>query len=461
MQTILWFRRDLRVDDNKLLAVDVKKVLPIFIFDINILSNLNRDDHRVTFIFNMVLKLKEELKKVGLNLAIFYAKPLDVFKYLKTLGFDSAFASFDYDSYARRRDKELLEIIDLRLINDCYLLDHANFLKDDGLPYKVFTQFYKKSQLFFNESNYLEYKYIKKDLYNFDFEHIIEIKDTILIKKPILLDSIGFDCSKLGEKKSKEFPKKMLLEFKEKIDSYKENRDFLDKNHTSKLSVHLRFGTISIREVVRVIKEWEKEGLKIEPFFRELFWREFYAYILCHFPDSEHKNFLDLKIDWENDEKKLRAYLNGECGVPIVDAAIRELNSTGEMHNRARMIVASFLTKNLHIDWRIGESFFANKLFDYDAASNVGSWQWASSTGTDAQPYFRIFNPYIQAKKFDSNAEYIKRFVPELKDVPNSVLFCEDALFEKKIDNYPKPIIRHAISSKRALELFKKASSNR
>ncbi len=457
MKTILWFRRDLRLEDNKLLSVNAKEALPIFIFDTNILSKLKNDDHRVTFIFQKVIELKNSLRLTGLDLALFFGTPKAVFEYLKSIGFGEVYSSFDYDSYAKERDIEVSKIIDSYSINDCYLLEHKEVLKDDGSPYRVFTPFYKKVQSFFNESNYLRYEPLSKKVMEFDFEHILDFSGAGLIKKPIALDSIGFESSHLGLEKSKESPQKLLKDFKDGVQEYAENRDFLDIDATSKLATHLRFGTISPREIVRTLKEWQSDGLEIEPFFRQLIWREFFAYILYHFPHSEKENFQPLNIKWENDESKLEAWKSGNTGVPIVDAAMRELESTGDMYNRARMITASFLTKDLHIDWRLGEAYFAQKLFDYDAASNVASWQWASSTGTDAQPYFRVFNPYLQSKKFDINGSYIKKYVPELKDVPLQILFDEDKLFSTRIDSYPKPIVRHKIEAQKSIEVFKLA----
>lgn len=457
MKQILWFRRDLRATDHKLLTTTAHEVLPIFIFDPQLLDSLPKNDHRVTFIFEHVLHLKRSLCERGLNLAVFHGKPIEVFQYLARFDIQSIQASPDYDSYARNRDQQAGEIIPLQHLNDNYLINPDDHLKNDGTPYKVFTPFYKKLLERWNESCETEYASTSPELFPFDYEGIIRIDPQgVLFKDPLEPSSISFQESSPGKEWAKQTPKQLFEDFQIKLNNYAEKRDCLDENLTSKMSVHLRFGTISVRQLVRTLQKWKQEGFQTEPFFRQLIWREFFAYILYHFPHSEQENFQPINVEWENDEKKFDLWKQGQTGVPIIDAAMRELNTTGYMHNRARMITASFLTKDLHIDWRWGERYFAEKLFDYDAASNIGSWQWAASTGTDAQPYFRVFNPYLQAKKFDPEGVYIKRYVQELKDAPASFLHQESKLQQYGLPGYPPPIITHKTEAQRSIERFKK-----
>ncbi|MBD3808411.1 MAG: deoxyribodipyrimidine photo-lyase, partial [Epsilonproteobacteria bacterium] len=401
MKQILWFRRDLRLDDNAILAHAKGEVLPIFIFDTDILSSLSKDDKRVTFIYQSVLKLKNSLRSIGLDLAIFYGKPKDIFQKLKNIGFKNALCSVDNDSYAIQRDKEIEEILKIERFSDSFLIRPEDHLKKDGSPYRVFTPFYKSLSPIWESARIGEYipsKSIK--LFDFDYSNIPSLEDMGFRKQnlPIFLN---------------QDPRVVLKEFLPKLKNYKKNRDFWSIDATSKMSIFLRFGLISPRQIFNLLKGSDGS----DDYIRELFWREFYNYILYHFPKSEFENFLDINPKWQNDEKVFEKWKTGQTGVPIIDAAMRYLNQTGLMHNRLRMITASFLTKNLLIDWKWGEKYFAQKLLDYEASSNIGSWQWAASTGADAAPYFRIFNPYIQSAKFDPDAIFIKQIIPELKNL--------------------------------------------
>ncbi len=440
MKQILWFRRDLRVRDNPSLSVK-GEVFPLFIFDKNILQPLSKQDKRVSFVWFYLKKLKSDLLKIGLNLHILYGDPLEIFCKLKEAGFEKVYASGDYDSYAIKRDKEVSDVISFERLKDTYIFDPDQIKKDDGSPYLVFTPFYQKVKFIYSPSYHLEYlcNSNEKTQVQYDIKSIESLSD------------IYFEDSNISPLS----PYDKLKIFKDKINSYSKDRDFLNIDSTSHLGVDLRFGTISIREVLRTLIQWKSEGLEVEPFFRQLIFREFYAHLLYHFNNLEKVNYR-YKIHYINDEEKFIKFSNGETGVPIVDASIRELLATGNMHNRARMVVASFLTKDLHIDWRWGEDFFANYLMDFDKSSNVLSWQWCAGTGIDPQPYFRIFNPYSNSKKFDPDGSYIKHWLPQLKDIPSEYLHSEKYLLNTKLFDYPKPIVIHSQAREKFFDIIEK-----
>lgn len=442
MKQILWFRRDLRITDSALLQYAKDEVLPIFIFDKNILGSLPKDDKRVSFIYESVLNLKRELQSLGLDLAIFYDEPLNVFKTLSK-DFDEVLCSIDFDTYAIKRDIEVEKILPLKRFNDSFILNPNEHLKADKTPYKVFTPFYKSLNLITQSSSIEEYKRNEKlKLANFDY------------RKVISLEELGFKKQELPSFLYKD-ARDLLKEFLLKIDDYQVDRDFFYKDATSKLSVHLRFGLISPKEIFNIVKKSNVNDYEF--FIRELFWREFYNYILFHFPNSQSENFNGINISWNENEDDFQKWCEGKTGVPIIDAAMIHLNKTGLMHNRLRMIVASFLTKNLFIDWKKGEKYFALKLLDYEVSSNIGSWQWAASTGADAAPYFRIFNPYTQSSKFDKDGLFIKSIIKELEEVDPKLFHIENALSSNLFYNYPKSIVDISLSRKRAIENFKRA----
>lgn len=447
MRRILWFRRDLRVKDNPLLSYE-GEVLPIFIFDKNILGELKSDDRRVSFIFHYVCKLKEELQKIGLDLKVFYAQPQEVFKHLLTSEFDEVLASGDYDSYAKKRDIDISHMIKFKYINDTYIFKPKEVVKDDSTPYLVFTPFYKKAREILKNKNIDEVMPSKQSLIDEDYDGITEIKEAMLSKLPLEIESIGFKEVEIEIRP----PYDKLSEFKNKIASYKEKRDFFSIDATSKLSVDLRFGTIGIREVLRFL--FDLKDVDVEPFIRQLIFRDFYAYLLFHMPRVENENFR-YKFNGINDHKKFELFCTARTGVPIIDAGVRELLQSGNMHNRVRMIVSSFFTKNLLLPWQWGESFFAKHLLDYDKASNVLSWQWSAGTGVDPQPYFRIFNPYVQSKKYDKDALYIKKYLSELKDIEPKEIHNEEFLLNADIKGYQRPMVKYKESSKNALNYFK------
>ena len=422
---LFWFRRDLRLIDNHGLYEALQSelpVLPIFIFDTNILDKLeNKEDKRVDFIFQALEKLNEYLEKQGKSIQIFYGKPLEIYQKLtEKYNIESVFCNEDYEPYAIKRDQEIKDFLASKNINFYQFKDQVIFQKDeitkaDGKPYTVYTPYSKQWLLKFNDQN-LEFFASEKKL-----ENLLNIE-----KQNITLENIGF-------KKTNylfENPKINL----EILEKYQETRDF-PTLETSQISVHLRFGTISTRKLVKTACK-----LNDNTYLKELIWREFFMQILWHFPKVIHHSFKEKydNIAWENNEELFQKWCEGKTGYPIVDAGMRELNETGLMHNRVRMVCASFLTKHLLTDWRIGEAYFAEKLMDYDLSANNGNWQWSAGSGCDAAPYFRVFNPEEQQKKFDPKFIYIKKWVKE---------FGTSA--------YPKPIIEHKFARERALKRYK------
>jgi len=426
---IFWFRRDLRLWDNAALWNALKsgsEVLPIFIFDRDILDHLtNKRDARILFIHQEVSRLKSELEKFGSSLKIFYGKPQEVFKeILNDYNVKTVFANRDYEPYGQNRDKEIYKLlktqgVDFEDSKDHVIFEKDEILKDDKKPYTIFTPYANKWKKAINDF-YLK-SYPSED-YQKNFLRCLPFS----LPK---LAEIGFEDFDFAF-----FPKRKInLEI---ISQYASNRDFPAIKGTSRLSLHLRFGTVSIRQLCRIAI------VKSEKWLDELIWRDFYQMIIFHFPHSATSSFKPQynKILWSNDSQDFQKWCEGKTGYPIVDAGMRELNATGFMHNRVRMVVASFLSKHLLIDWRLGEKYFAEKLLDYDLASNVGGWQWVVGSGCDGTPYFRIFNPQSQAERFDPEEKYIKKWIPELKT-----------------EKYPKPIIDHKMARLRCLEVFSKA----
>jgi deoxyribodipyrimidine photo-lyase len=427
---IFWFRRDLRIEDNKGLFEALQNnlpVLPIFIFDESILDQLPKDDARVTFIHDLLSKINTQLQAYGKSLAVFYGEPLMVIKKLVAENeIDTLFANRDYEPYARKRDKVVYEFLQSKNIafksyKDQVIFEKSEVTKDDGLPYVVYTPYSKKWKENFKKTKFEFYP--SETLLTQFCEH----------KYPFLsLSDIGFKPSDI-KVTSYDISKNL-------IQNYEATRNFPALNKTSFLGAYLRFGAVSIRGMIAKATQ-EKN----ETFWNELIWREFFMQILWHFPHTNTQSFKPKydAIQWNNNEIDFKNWCEGKTGYPFVDAGMRELNATGHMHNRVRMIVASFLCKHLLIDWRWGETYFAQKLLDYEQASNVGNWQWAAGSGVDAAPYFRIFNPTEQIKKFDKDLKYIKKWVPELEDL-----------------SYPKPIVEHKFARERCLKVYKEAVGN-
>jgi deoxyribodipyrimidine photo-lyase len=442
VKQILWFRRDLRIEDSALLFYAKDEVLPIFIFDKNILEKLPSDDKRVSFIYKSVFDLKNKLKSIGLDLAIFYGDPKDIFeKLLLKDRFNSVLCSCDFDSYAKKRDLMIETLIPMQRYYDSFLIHPSNALKADKTPYKVFTPFYKSLKPLYESGTIVEYERSKNlRLIGFDYDSYPTLENLGFQKQtlPDFLEKDGFE---------------LLDEFKSKIEDYQKDRDYFYKDATSKLSTHLRFGLISPKQIFNKVRFLESADF----FIRELFWREFYNYILYHFPKSEHENFNGKVIKWNENKEYFKAWCEGNTGVPIIDAAMRHLNETGTMHNRLRMVVASFLTKNLFLPWQWGEEYFALKLLDYEASSNIGSWQWGASTGADSVPYFRVFNPYSQSEKFDKEGIFIKYVLKELQSSESKLFHKENGVQANLFINYPNSIVDIKRSREEAIQRFKHA----
>ncbi|MEP7195665.1 MAG: deoxyribodipyrimidine photo-lyase [Saprospiraceae bacterium] len=434
--TAFWFRRDLRLSDNAGLMHALKSGNPVqcfFIYDKNILDLLSsKSDARVQFIQHRISLLKEELQVYGSDLICTIDTPDQAWNtWIQKYSIKRIFCNKDYEPYAKERDQRIHHLaiknnIIFSQFKDHLIFESEEIRKSDSLPYTVFTA-YKKAcfkKLISNNSEIQNSYFLK----SYPTEKYFNNFNKLIYTKEITLEEIGFCQTEII------IPAIQLSEFS--INNYHLTRDYPNKSGTSRLGIHFRFGTISIREYFVMAAKFN------EMFLIELLWREFYSSILQAFPNVVVDCFKNKynKIEWRNNEKEFQLWCNGKTGIPLVDAGIRELNTTGFMHNRVRMITASFLVKNLLIDWRWGEAYFAEKLLDYDLASNNGGWQWVAGCGTDAAPYFRIFNPYIQQKKFDPEFEYIKSWIPEFGS-----------------SNYPEPIVELSSSAKRCIQAYKKA----
>ena len=434
----------MRLQDNAGLYHALKSghpVLPIFIFDTEILDALeDRKDARVTFIHQAVSALKKELESMGSSLIVKYGKPIDIWQQISTeYNIKTVYTNHDYEPYAIARDEAVrvflsAKNIELHSYKDHVIFEKNEVVKDDGLPYTVFTPYSKKwrkkmlsrMSVFVNEQNNEEAVsyYLKSYPSEKYFNNFYPSPPLLHLK----LSDINFEKSDII------FPQKEIAQGL--IKKYDETRNFPAINGTSRLGIHFRFGTISIRKKAR------KALLLNDTYLNELIWRDFYAQILSHFPHVVTNAFRAKyeAVEWRNKEEDFEKWCAGKTGYPIVDAGMRELNTTGYMHNRVRMITASFLTKHLLIDWRWGEAYFAKKLLDFDLASNSGGWQWAAGCGTDAAPYFRIFNPTSQQQKFDKEFEYIKKWLPEFGT-----------------PDYPQPMVEHKFARERCLKTYKEA----
>jgi len=429
--TIFWFRRDLRLEDNIGLfsaLSENKNVLPIFIFDIEILEHLPKNDARVTFIYESLDGIKSKLQKKGKNISIYNGKPIDILKDLiKKYSIIKVYTNHDYEPYAQERDQEIKQLlqeykIEFKTYKDQVFFETNEIVKADGKPYLVYTPYKNKWKETFRARKLEQFpseKLLENCIADFDFQ-ALNLKD------------LGFETSNI-----KVLPYKATPGL---IEDYENTRNFPAlKNGTSKTAPHLRFGTVSIRKLLR-----RAIAQKNEIFWSELIWREFFMQILWHFPHTQHKAFKPKydRIEWRNNESEFERWKTGTTGYPLVDAGMRELNETGYMHNRVRMLVSSFLCKHLLIDWRWGEAYFAEKLLDYEMSSNIGNWQWVAGTGVDAAPYFRIFNPTTQIEKFDKKHIYIRKWVTDIDEL-----------------TYPQPMVDHKMARERCLTTYKKAVS--
>jgi len=425
--TICWLQRDLRLSDNMALHHATQRhdnVLGLFIFDTEILDKLaTPSDARVSFIFDQLYLLKIQLEKFGSSLLIGYGNPLEVWSEIdKYLSIKNVYFNSDFEPYALERDKSITNFFSQKKIlfqtYTDHLIFHPSLVKSpENKPYTVYTHFMKKWK-----SHFLKEKDIVD--YHINVHNFVKVDPF----PNISISDIHFTHTQI------EFP--ILKIESNSIQKYQEERDFPALNATSFAGLHLRFGTISIRHLMAATMDIS------ETYINELIWREFFTTILYHFPHVVTQSFrpkYDM-IKWRNNEKEFESWCNGATGYPLVDAGMRELNTTGHMHNRVRMVVASFLCKHLLIDWRWGEAYFAQKLLDFELASNNGNWQWAAGTGCDAAPYFRIFNPQTQMEKFDKKGEYVKKWIPELNTF-----------------DYPKPIVEHNFARNRCLMVYKTA----
>ncbi|MCC7317765.1 MAG: deoxyribodipyrimidine photo-lyase [Bacteroidales bacterium] len=427
MFNIFWFRRDLRLNDNHGLFKALKsgrQVLPLFIFDRLILEKIEDvHDARVQFIHQQLQKMNDQLKPYGTSILVLYGEPLEVFSQLiSRYPIEKVFTNADYEPYGLQRDKKVFQLLQqsgfgFETYKDHVIMAPGDVLKSDGLPYTVFTPFSKR----------WKENLLPDHLHEYPSEMFLSHLQQQIWELPSL-DQIGMKPSPI------QVP--ALRSEDERIQQYEQTRNFPAQDGTTIAGPHLRFGTVSIRKLAA-------QAMKNSTtYLNELIWREFFMHIMFYFPQSEQSNFYSKynAMQWRNNEEEFEKWCQGQTGYPMVDAGMRELAATGFMHNRVRMVVASFLTKHLLIDWRWGEAWFAAKLLDYELSSNVGNWQWAAGTGCDASPYFRVFNPSEQIKKFDQGLVYIQKWIPELNDF-----------------SYPKPIVDHAFARDRAIQTYKKA----
>ena len=426
--TIFWFRRDLRVDDNAGLyhaLTSGNKVLPIFIFDTDILEKLpSKSDARLAMIHAALGKITDTMKGNRCNVGMYHGKPKAVFEHLlEKHAIVKVIANQDYEPYAQKRDEEIKQFLTTKKIQfetykDQVIFEKAEVVKDDGTAYRVYTPFSKKWLA----------KMHSEGIPNFPSEKHLD-KLAPIVQPTLKLSDLGFKASSIP------YPKYQLNSAI--IRNYEATRNYPALDQTSRTGAHLRFGTLSIRKMAA---EASKE--KEITFLKELIWREFFMQILWHFPHTTSQCFKPQyeRIEWRNNEEEFERWCNGTTGYTFVDAGMRELNATGFMHNRVRMLVGSFLCKHLLIDWRWGEAYFAEKLLDYEQSSNVGNWQWVAGCGVDAAPYFRIFNPIEQIKKFDKQQQYIEKWVPDFQEL-----------------TYPQPIVDHKFARERCLTTYKSA----
>ncbi len=425
---LFWHRRDLRIEDNAGLYKALKNntaIVPVFIFDITILKHLPKNDQRVLFIHQEIEALKKAYQNLGSDLIVVYGDPkVEIMQLAKHFNAKRVYANRDYEPNALDRDHYLNEHLQRENIEfigakDQVIFEKNEVLKDDNKPYTIYTPYARKWKATLTNYHFKAYPTLQYAL------NLAKLKPQPLL----LIEDMGFE-----NHHTQEFPSRLTPQ--QIIKNYHLQRDIPAQKGTSRLSLHLRFGTVSIRQLGASAFELN------EKYLNELIWRDFYQMILFHFPQTVDRAFKPQydRIIWENNESQFKAWCEGKTGYPLVDAGMRELNSTGFMHNRVRMVVASFLTKHLLIDWRWGERYFAEKLLDFELASNIGGWQWAAGCGCDAAPYFRVFNPEAQQKKFDPQFKYIKKWIPEFGT-----------------ESYPAPIIEHKFARERVLERFKTA----
>ncbi|MFZ4541119.1 MAG: cryptochrome/photolyase family protein [Rickettsiales bacterium] len=468
MTSLVWLRRDLRLHDHAALATALAQKQPVqlaFVFDTEILARFtNKNDRRLTFIAETLCHIDAQLQKRGGRVLVFHGKATDIIPRLATgLQSETVFSAEDFEPFTRERDATVKTSLTPRVrfvqVLDHLILAPQAMLKGDKTPYKVFTPFYKLWRNGLGPSEWAEYEVKDKGRYadaqdNAKAARTAGLPPLNLDSPAGLLKQIGYEYKKDTLWTVDNAQERLKKFIRERLTDYPTARDELPIIGTSQLSPYLRFGQISVRECLRAAID-AGNG---EKWISELAWREFYASILFHFPEVVTQEFMPQyrgdAIPWNYDKKLLDAFTTGMTGYPVIDAAVRELLETGTMHNRSRMIVASFASKDLLLDWRAGEEFFAQHLMDYELASNNGGWQWSSSVGTDASPYFRIFNPVLQSRKFDPNGEYIRQYVPELREMSPKHIH-DPWLSAYKPKTYPAPIVDHAAAKERAIAVFK------
>lgn len=448
-RALVWLRRDLRLYDNTALAEATslaEEVVCAFVFDTTILKELeDKDDRRITFIHRSLEELDSYLRKRGSALLVRHGDPVkEIPAVAKALKCDVVVTAKDFEQAAIARDETVAGKVNLVTVLDHIVQEGSSIRNQSGAPFRVFTPYSRQWRAQLTPMMIAERK---PSHLNF-----VPLQDIEPLVNPWTLKDIGFEENSLWLEPGEKAARAQLHEFIDtRAKRYKELRNFPAGNHTSWLSAHLRFGTVSIRECFRL-------GMGVnEKWVTELIWREFYSMILQSFPEVETTTFQAQyrDLEWPGTKEHFQKWCDGETGYPIVDAAIRCFNATGWMHNRLRMIVASFLSKDLLCDYRWGEAYFARKLLDFDLASNNGGWQWASSVGCDPQPYFRIFNPLLQSQKFDAKGEFIREWCPELADLSDKEIhWPHDSLLAP--EGYPAPIVDHAAQRQKALALFKK-----
>lgn len=466
---LCWLRRDLRIDDNRTLAEATahnRGCVVVFVFDPCILEKLPlKNDRRVNFIYESLRVLDRKLRDHGSLLVVRYGDPrIEIPALAKALNASTVITARDYEPYARDRDKEVATRLEsqgvhFQTIKDTVIREGGEVFTQAGTPHRVYTPYARTWRAQLTEGDYAP---AQSDL-------------TALVPEANLqehcqswsLNDIGFEENSLWLKAGEDAGRDQLHAFRKKIANYAENRDEPAANATSALSVHFRFGTVSIRAAVRLALEVGKDGDK---WLAELIWREFYQDLLFHHPAVTTTTFQPQyqNISYPGGQEEFKVWCEGLTGFPIVDAAMRCFNETGWMHNRLRMIVGSFLTKDLLVNYKRGESYFADRLLDFELASNNGGWQWVASVGADAQPYFRIFNPLLQSKKFDPKGEFIRRWVPELADLDNNGIHCPASLTElERIaagvhlgENYPHPVVDHHVQKDLAVALLSSNAKN-
>jgi deoxyribodipyrimidine photo-lyase len=460
-RALCWIRRDLRLGDHSALAAATSaadEVAVVFVFDRRILDSLPRNDRRVTFIHHAVSEIDAKLRDFGSQLVVRYGDPLEEIPAVaESFGAEAVFVARDYEPYARARDSRMAEMVPLETVRDSVVIEPHELCTQAGGAFTVYTPFSKAwAKLFQPELHAAEHK---SNPERFASAALLEG-----LCHPWSLAEMGFEAQKLWLEAGEDAALARLSEFRKRLDAYGDTRDFPAQPGVSTLSVDFRFGTISIRAAVREALSSDSAGAK--KWLAELVWREFYQHVLWHFPHAVEKPFKAIYADLEypGEAEHFEAWKWGRTGYPLVDAGMRCLCETGYLHNRLRMVVASFLTKDLLVDYRQGEAVFAEWLLDFDLASNNGGWQWAASTGCDAQPYFRIFNPVMQSRKFDAEGAFIRRWVPELAALSNEAIHAPwehpFELLEKGIElgrDYPNPIVNHFEQKEKAIALLSRA----